>query len=97
MAAPARELSNQADIVRLFAEGDEAVFQFLSVQGSIMEEMICDKCYDIDTGDGLVSSMTHDSYIFSTVKPKKSFFEVKQKRVKNFLSPTFWTSKFFSK
>jgi hypothetical protein len=52
MAALVRELSNQADIVKLFAEGNRAVFEFLSAHGLVMEEMLCDKCYDIETGIG---------------------------------------------
>uniref|UniRef100_A0A914WV94 Uncharacterized protein n=2 Tax=Plectus sambesii TaxID=2011161 RepID=A0A914WV94_9BILA len=50
MAAPdaARELRNIRDIVNLFYEGPNAVFQFLTQHSLIMESMICDKCMLLD-------------------------------------------------
>uniref|UniRef100_A0A914WPX3 ISXO2-like transposase domain-containing protein n=1 Tax=Plectus sambesii TaxID=2011161 RepID=A0A914WPX3_9BILA len=51
MAAPeaeARVLRSQSDIVRLFEEGPRAVFEFLSENGLVASEMLCDKCMPID-------------------------------------------------
>uniref|UniRef100_A0A914X907 ISXO2-like transposase domain-containing protein n=1 Tax=Plectus sambesii TaxID=2011161 RepID=A0A914X907_9BILA len=51
MAAPepeARVLRSQSDIVRLFEEGPAAVFDFLSGNGLVASEMLCDKCMPID-------------------------------------------------
>ena len=50
MAAPdaARELRNIRDIVNLFYEGPDAVFQFLTQHGLIMGSMLCDKCLPLD-------------------------------------------------
>uniref|UniRef100_A0A914VS85 ISXO2-like transposase domain-containing protein n=1 Tax=Plectus sambesii TaxID=2011161 RepID=A0A914VS85_9BILA len=43
-----RELRNIRDIVNLFYEGPDAVFQFLTQHGLIMESMLCDKCLTLE-------------------------------------------------
>jgi hypothetical protein len=48
MAARARVIVNLMDLADLFHDGPLAVFEFLSQQGLILEEMICDKCMPIE-------------------------------------------------
>uniref|UniRef100_A0A914XIR7 Uncharacterized protein n=1 Tax=Plectus sambesii TaxID=2011161 RepID=A0A914XIR7_9BILA len=54
--AEARVLQSQSDIVRLF---DFAVFDFLSENGLIVSEMLCDKCMPLDAlpGEGELQEM----------------------------------------
>uniref|UniRef100_A0A914WP24 ISXO2-like transposase domain-containing protein n=1 Tax=Plectus sambesii TaxID=2011161 RepID=A0A914WP24_9BILA len=57
--AEARVLRSQSDIVRLFDEGPFAVFDFLSENGLIASEMLCDKCMPLDAppGEGELQEM----------------------------------------
>ena len=44
----ARVLRSQSDIIRLCEDGPFAVFDFLSENGLIVSEMLCDKCMPLD-------------------------------------------------
>jgi hypothetical protein len=58
MAEPAaRVLRNQADIVRLFLEGERAAYDFLSNHGLLMDDKSyhCDKFFDEETGIGEIN------------------------------------------